>query len=339
MRSRAGIAIAVAIALAALSTAAVVATNGAEPRRQTTTTTDPDLAGRESVVPKAGHPRGGCPVTRDGWQPARDDEQGRLWIGFGPTGGVYRVPPDNIGPDGSLGVKIAWQRGPGVRGAVTVRARRLDGRAPVVRRRIPTDGYGPTGLLASGVAFPTAGCWKVTARAGGATLTFVLLLKASAQNVIVGCSRRSMASFPGGFTSPRNLVVGPLALQGAGVPTSASTVREFGGNKFPALVKAGHAVTVSIAEPARGFAGLAYGGLGRRPLPQGEVRLRDAAHTMTFIACPRRRRSGSEADGEPVTFWSGFVVADRPGCVPLEVHPDRGPRRRVVIDMGGRNCR
>jgi hypothetical protein len=337
MRSRAALALAAATAVAALSTAAVVATNGAEPRRQPTT--EPDVAGRESVVPKAGRPRGGCPVTRDGWRPARDDEEGRLWIEFGPTGGVYRVPPDNIGPDGSLGVKIAWQRGPGVRGAVTVRARRLDGRAPVVRRRIPTDGYGPTGLLASGIGFPAAGCWKVTARAGGATLTFVLLLKAGAQNVIVRCARGSMASFPEGFTSRRNLVIGPLALQGAGVPTSASTVREFGGNKFPLLVKAGHTVTVSIAAPARSFAGLAYGGLGRRPLPQGEVRLRDAAHTMTFIACPRGGRSGSEADGEPVTFWSGFVVASRPGCVPLFVHADRNARRRAVIDMGGRDCR
>jgi hypothetical protein len=337
MRSRAALALAAATALAALSAAAVVATNGSEPGRQAQA--DPDVAGRNTVVPEAGRPRGGCPVTQDGWRPAPDDEQGRLWIEFGPTGGVYRVPPHNIGPDGSLGVKIAWQRGPGVRGAVTVRARRLDGRAPAVRRRIPTDGYGPTGILASGIGFPVAGCWKVTARAGDATLTFVLLVKAGGQNVIVRCARGSMARFPGGFTSPRNLVVGPLALQGAGVPTSASTVREFGGNKFPLLVKAGHAVTVSVAEPARSFAGLTYGGLGRRPLPQGEVRLRDAAHTMTFIACPPGRRSGSQADGEPVTFWSGFVVASRPGCVPLEIQVDDEPTsRRAVIDMRGGAC-
>ena len=51
------------------------------------------------------------------------------------------------------------------------------------------------------------------------------------------CSTRSEANFPGGFTSPRNLVVGPLVLIG-GAYTDPATVRKFGGNKFPLLVKA-----------------------------------------------------------------------------------------------------
>ena len=46
------------------------------------------------------------------------------------------------------------------------------------------------------------------------------------------CSTRSEANFPGAFTSPRNLVVDPLVLIG-GAYTDASTVRQFGGNKFP----------------------------------------------------------------------------------------------------------
>jgi hypothetical protein len=29
------------------------------------------------------------------------------------------------------------------------------------------------------------------------------------------------------------------------------------------------------------------------------------------------------ATGRPVTFWSGFVLASRPGCVPLRVWIDR----------------
>src|SRR5829696_321281 len=50
------------------------------------------------------------------------------------------------------------------------------------------------------------------------------------------CSTRSEADFPGAYTSPRNLVVGPLVLIG-GAYTDAETVREFGGNKFPLIVK------------------------------------------------------------------------------------------------------
>jgi hypothetical protein len=293
---------------------------------------DLGAAGRSSSVPTQQRPRAGCPVTQSGWRPPRGREEGRLWVEFGPSGGVYRVPPFNVARDGSLAVKFAWERGPGVRGAVTVDARRLDGRAPRVHRRISTRGYGPTGLLASGIAFPTPGCWKVTARAGGATLTFVLLLRGP---VTVGCSRGSMANFPGGFTSARSLVVGPLALQGAGEPTPASTVREFGGNKFPLLVRAGHSVIVRLTGEARKVAGLAYAGVGRRPLPEGEVKLRNTADEMRFAACRTGRRSGSRADGEPVTFWPGFVVAARPVCVPLEVYVDGDPSpRRAAIELG-----
>src|SRR3954452_19068783 len=123
----------------------------------------------------------------------------------------------------------------------------------------------------------------------------------------VVCSRRSEATFPGAFTSSRNLVVGPLVLVGA-TYTPASVVREFGGNKFQLLVKAGHSVSVRVSRGARRSAGLAYAGLGKRALRQGrEVRLRDAAPTMTFVACrpgspPKHYRpegpSGSDADGE-----------------------------------------
>jgi hypothetical protein len=120
---------------------------------------------------------------------------------------------------------------------------------------------------------------QVTASAEGATLTFVLLVlrrgatwppkpRSHPRGVIVDCARRSEANFPGAFAKPRNLVVGPLALVGAGDPTSASVVREFGGNKFPLLVKAGHIVTVRLPRAVRSFAGLAYGGLGRRALPR-----------------------------------------------------------------------
>jgi hypothetical protein len=316
MEFRPGISIAAAVAVAALTTATVLAT------------------GRPTSVPPEPHPFAGCPVTKSGWEPPRGRREDRLWVAFGPTGGVYRVPRWGVAPDGSLGVKFVWQRGPGVRGPVRVQARRLDGRGPAVRRRISTRGYGPTGPLASGITFPFAGCWKVVARAGGARLAFVLFLRV-AEPVTVGCRRRSMATFPEGFTSPRNLVIGPLALQGAGDPTSAETVRELGGNKFPLLVKAGHTVTVRIAKEARKVAGLAYAGMGNGPLPQGEVHLRDTADAMRFVACRRDQRSGGRAAGEPVTFWPGGVLAAEPVCVPLEVRVDgESLPRRAAIELG-----
>ena len=40
------------------------------------------------------------------------------------------------------------------------------------------------------------------------------------------CAKRSDADFPRAFSDPRNLVVGPLVLVGAGSYTPASVVRE-----------------------------------------------------------------------------------------------------------------
>jgi hypothetical protein len=141
------------------------------------------------------------------------------------------------------------------------------------------------------------------------------------------CATRSMAEFPGAFTQRRNLVVGPLAMMGGAAFTTPETVREFGGNKFPLLVRNGHRVTVELG---RGAARLGYG-----PLPQGKVETADGHRAVAFIAC--RTGSGSEADGEPVTFWSGFLLADKPQCVRLRVWVDREPApRRAAVPLGKR---
>ncbi|MDE3111597.1 MAG: hypothetical protein KGK34_01490 [Chloroflexota bacterium] len=39
------------------------------------------------------------------------------------------------------------------------------------------DGYGDTGFQASGVLFPTEGCWEITGAVGNSTLTFVTLVR------------------------------------------------------------------------------------------------------------------------------------------------------------------
>lgn len=145
------------------------------------------------------------------------------------------------------------------------------------------------------------------------------------------CSTRSEARFPGAFTGDGNLVVGPLVLMG-GTFTDANTVRKFGGNKFPLLVKAGHTVTVQVAPRGRRVAGLAYG-----PLPAGGAQMRDTYTSVTFVACRLGGPSGSSADGVAVTFWSGFVLTRTPACVPLNIYVDKEPSpRRVGLSLGRR---
>ena len=147
------------------------------------------------------------------------------------------------------------------------------------------------------------------------------------------CRNQSKADFPGAFTRRTNLVVGPLALMGGRTFTDAATAREFGGNKFPLLVRAGHRVTVSLPAAARRYAGLAYG-----PFPDGELAIEDAYDAIAFVACPRDRTQ-STADGARVTFWSGFVMTTRPACVPLDVFVDGDRTARRVRVALGRRCR
>jgi hypothetical protein len=139
------------------------------------------------------------------------------------------------------------------------------------------------------------------------------------------CSSQSGASFPHAFASRDNLVVGPLAMIGAGRSTPADTVRRFDGNKFPLLVAADHTVTIELTRATHRFASLAYGSHSR------------AGHrVMTFRAC-NRHDAASDADGRPVTFWAGFVRASHPGCVPLRIWVDRERKsRRARIALGAR---
>jgi hypothetical protein len=143
--------------------------------------------------------------------------------------------------------------------------------------------------------------------------------------VVETCAHQSGASFPHAFTSRNNLVVGPLAMIGGRTFTDPQTVRRFEGNKFPLLVAAGHRVTIALTPGTRRFASLAYGSHSR------------AGHrAMTFRAC-NRDDAASDADGKPVTFWSGFVQATRPGCVRLRIWVDRERTpRHARIQLGVR---
>jgi hypothetical protein len=68
-----------------------------------------------------------------------------------------------------LNQKVMWIRPAGK--DLKVSGERLDGASLPLEARIPCC-Y-PTGFQVSTVTFPTAGCWKVTAKAGGHMLEFV----------------------------------------------------------------------------------------------------------------------------------------------------------------------
>lgn len=128
-----------------------------------------------------------CPVTLPRKAPLAPSEAAKLfgagsahWHGALFVGGLWPdgtvvFQPGGSGfilPDGSLSMKFGWFRGAGLRGKLTIHGKRLDASAPPLRADIP-EGYGDTGFQATGLIFPTEGCWEVTGKVGETSLTFV----------------------------------------------------------------------------------------------------------------------------------------------------------------------
>jgi hypothetical protein len=95
---------------------------------------------------------------------------GKLWVGGLGTGGILDVLPEFVDKDGSIGMKFGWWRA--APGKLRITGRRLDSPAPPAIGEVP-DGYGDLGFQASGVRFPTEGCWEVTGSLPTTSVTFV----------------------------------------------------------------------------------------------------------------------------------------------------------------------
>jgi hypothetical protein len=122
-----------------------------------------------------------CPVT------SPDDTPSRLGFNYGndairvalwPDGRLIagRLPDGSshaeVGPDGSIDAKLGWWRASA--GRLRIEGERLDATAPPLGADVP-EGYGK-GFQASGLIFPTAGCWRVVGAVGKSRLTFVVLV-------------------------------------------------------------------------------------------------------------------------------------------------------------------
>jgi hypothetical protein len=144
----------------------------------------PDDAERAVSVAPPAPSRDSCPVTLPNGDPPPGEPpsaqflgNGRIWTDLWPYGVIigYRA---FIEPDGSVGMKFPWWA-KGDRGTLSLAARRLDAEAPGARIGAINRGTGAprgTRFWSSGLFFPTVGCWEITARVGGASLTFVALV-------------------------------------------------------------------------------------------------------------------------------------------------------------------
>jgi hypothetical protein len=128
------------------------------------------MAGARNCPVTIGHPVPSSKPWREGlfgWQHAYGN--GSLWVGALWPHGVVIITPDNVDPNGRLGMKFGWYRL--TSGFLAITGRRLDAQAPPASG--VASGYGLIGFNASGVIFPTEGCWQVTGRVARVTLTFV----------------------------------------------------------------------------------------------------------------------------------------------------------------------
>jgi hypothetical protein len=123
-----------------------------------------------------------CPVTLPNanappGQPGKVSWYGNglLWAGITPDG-IYAVPQDRVGADGSIGNKLLWVTTP--RWArPTISGERLDAPAPPLRVLGVNQGSfsgAANPSFMSAVSFPSPGCWRLRARVGDVTLSYVV---------------------------------------------------------------------------------------------------------------------------------------------------------------------
>ena len=149
------------------SIVAVVAATAAPAKAPTPACAVTDVRGKRPPDPARPSFNYGNAVIRVALVP----RNGRLVAGRLRGGGERAT----INEDGSIDAKFGWWRAGS--GKIRISGRRLDAAALPLRADVP-DGYG-RGFQATGLTFPTTGCWRVTGRYAGASLTFTMLVTKS----------------------------------------------------------------------------------------------------------------------------------------------------------------
>lgn len=122
----------------------------------------------------------GCPVSEPLWIKPPEDSA----VNNPPVDGYYFVNQDqsilasawwtgqeeNYLTASENGVKMGWFRPAGIELQIT--GQRIDAEAPPLEAHVPCC-Y-PTRFQATGINFPTEGCWEVTAKAEDSVLSFVV---------------------------------------------------------------------------------------------------------------------------------------------------------------------
>ncbi|HSG45551.1 MAG TPA: hypothetical protein VLA72_20585 [Anaerolineales bacterium] len=133
-----------------------------------------------SMTGCASPPAESCPVTEPLWIKTPEDSA----VGNAPVEGYYFVNEDRsiwasawwTGEEEKYltasenGIKTGWFRPVGVELQIT--GQRIDAQAPPLGAHVPCC-Y-PTRFQATGLYFPTEGCWEVTAKVEDSILTFIV---------------------------------------------------------------------------------------------------------------------------------------------------------------------
>jgi hypothetical protein len=91
--------------------------------------------------------------------------------------GIYIPSPDNVAPDGSIGTKLLWVTFGPTWPKPSFSGERIDAPAPPLRVYGVNEGSFQNATNPSfmtPVNFPTAGCWRLRARVGDVSLTYVV---------------------------------------------------------------------------------------------------------------------------------------------------------------------
>jgi len=131
-----------------------------------------NVARSQEAAPPSTSP---CPVTRPPDPPlipppsvgSTQPPAERFW--YGNDALWLTLPTDGV----MWSSKVMWWRT--LPGELTITGRRLDGPAPPLEADL-SGGYGTEGFQASGINFPTSGCWEVVGSVANRDLCFVVMM-------------------------------------------------------------------------------------------------------------------------------------------------------------------